>query len=100
MTCELTRIDKPYGSFWLSFIHVRYFVYSEPFKIFFVKFRSSGNLKQMVDPPVAKSFNEIRDSSEVVEIQLEHIYLIVTVFYVLLGISVFILLLEKIYYRC
>lgn len=64
-----------------------------------MKFRSSGNLKQMLDKSIIKSFNELTDSSEIIEIKLEHIYLIVTAFYVLVGISVTILLLEKIHNR-
>lgn len=96
--CELGRINIPYGSYWSSLVHMGDFPYYESFKIFFIKFRTTGNLKKILETR-ASYLEESFEAPGIVEIKLEHVYLIVSAFIVLVGVSVFMLLLEKFYYH-
>lgn len=46
-----------------------------------------------------QTHEKLSDESKIVEIELKHIYLIVSAFVIFAGLSVFIFLLEKIYYQ-
>lgn len=91
--CRISSLGKKYFTIYKSFAIGRFFQYNKQFRVFITRMKTSGfmyKLQNIIFEKQAKEELELR----VTQVQVEHIYLILAGYLVLMGVAILFLFIE------